>query len=271
MKKIFRDRKTHYPRTYFILKQGSFYYLLFWFEYGRDNSLYIWFDDSVNNGWEVTATHRQFDIIGDQEINFNQSLAGIFNPHISWHGSGQVHVRGYDSAGKSGARVISNRIAASFDQLKSGVTIPFSQIIFPTVNCGSSLDRLSFNLQDIFDLKRWVGILDQSGLHVFNDGAMEEAFFVIDERMIPSNRNLALDICVHHKRKKVNFNGLGGYKMREVMVHPESISLHKGGTDVAACIRVFSVDVLSDARDTKSVVATCFNEETIDILRMQRM
>lgn len=271
VKHIFRDRKTHYPKTYFLLKRGSDFYLLFWLEYGKDNSLYIWFDDNPNNGWEVVARHRQSDVIGSQEVEFYQSELGFFDPHLSWHQSGRIHAGGYSKEGQKGERVISDRTATSFSQLESGITVPFSQIIFPTVNAEKALKSLGKGVRDFFYPTTWMGMLNKSGFRVVNNGAPGEAFFIIDNEVIPKDRDLAIDISIHHKNHKVDFSNMGQKQLNELMVYPEAISFHKGKTDIAACLRIFSVDVLSAAKEATGVAVTCFNNETVDIFQMKKL
>lgn len=270
MDNLFRQRKTHFPRTYFILKQGHAFYLLFWLEYGNDNSLYVWFDDNQNNSWEVLAKHSQFDLRGSHRVHFKHESYAIFDPHISWHQSGIVHVRGYDCQGYKKKRVISNKLSDNFEDLKSGMTTPFTQIIMPTTNAKKALKYLGEGMELFHKHESFLMIIDKNGLATTNVGASEEAFIIIDENIIPKKFELGIDISIHHKNNNPNPNLTSGF-MRS-MIHPEQISLFKGSSNVGACVRVFSVEnKSSDNKEILHAVATCFNKETIDIFQLKKL
>ena len=107
----FRQRKTDLPRTFFLFKNESGYFLLFWIEYGIDNSIYVWFDDDPNESWEVVGKHSQEKIKGKHDIEFIPESLNVFDPHITWHPTGQVHVRGYNKLGQKKETVISKKTA----------------------------------------------------------------------------------------------------------------------------------------------------------------
>lgn len=270
MRQIFRSMKTHYPRTYFLLKKESHLYLLFWLEYGKDNSLYVWFDDDRNKGWEVTAKHNQEDVVGMQEISFEEETLNIFNPHISWHQSGRIHVSGYDDKGERGERLISDKKTDSFQDLKKGLTVPITQIVFPVTSPEKTLKSFGKGPREMYGETTLVGILDKKGFRVANNKAPAEAFFIIDEEIIPKGYHLAVDICAHHKNLPVSF--IGPSRVRQDMLFPQVISLHKEKTLISADIRIFKVEASNrDAQESKNAVATCFNRESIDLFLFHRI
>lgn len=126
-------------------------------------------------------------------------------------------------------------------------------------------------MQSFFSPATWVGVLNSNGFNVSNNGSSGEAFFIIDNEMIPKNRDLAIDISIHHKANRANFSGMGLRQISEAMLYPEAISFFKGKTDIAACMRIFSVEVLPAAKEAVGLVATCFNNETIDIFQMEKL
>ena len=262
---VFRSRKTHFPKTYFLFEKEKILYLLFWLEYGQDNSLYVWFDDDPNKGWEVTAVHTQENVIGTQEVSFQEKPLNIFDPHISWHQSGRAHVSGYNAQGKKGEHLISDKDADSFQDLEMGMTTPVTQMVFPVINPEKNLKSFGKGPKEMYQEVTWVGLLDKKGFRVMNDKAPAEAFFIIDDEILPDGFQLAVDIGVHHKQFPATF--IGPEKIKKDMLFQQTISLHKEKTLVAAAIRFLKVKNL---KETRNAVATCYNRESADMFLLHR-
>jgi len=264
-----RQRTTHYPRTYFILKKKGLFYLLFWLEYGKDNSLYIWFDDDSNNSWEVIAKHSQLELKGVQQVNFNQKPYSIFDPHISWHSSGRIHVTGYDQKGKNIERIISDKSTEGFRNLERDITVPVSQIVVPSSNAKNTLKCLG-NKLPIRPKKNFEMVISKQGIEVENNGAPDEAFIIIEDDIIPQGTELGIDISVHHKDKIASPPIFKGFL--HSMLFEEQISFYKGESKVSACIRLLGVKNESlNQEEIKDTVATCFNKETIEIFQLKKL
>lgn len=270
MEIIVRKREHHYPSTYFVLKKGNNFYLLFWLEYDLDNSLYVWFDDDPDNSWEVIAKHRQDDLKGAQRVHFYHKQYEIFDPHLSWHQSGRTHVRGYNIQGKKREQVIEDRLTDNFDDLRSGVTTSFTQIIMPTTNAKKTLKHLKKGMGQFINPESFMMVIDKKGLKTINSGASAEAYIIIDENIIPKSFELGVDISIHHRDNAPNPNSTQGFI--KSMLHPEQISLLKGMSEVAACIRIFGVENKGlNNGGILHTVATCFNKETIDIFQLKKL
>lgn len=266
---LFRKRSTHFPKTFFLLLKNKTLCLLFWLEYGRDNSLYVWLDDDPNLGWEATAQHNQRDIKGSQNVEFKENTLNIFDPHISWHKSGRIHVSGYNKHGKKGERIISDKKSSSFEDLKKGITVPVTQIILPVIYPERTLKSFGKGSREMYGEETWVGLLDKGGFRVANNNASAEAFFIINEDIIPKNSFIAIDVAVHDKRFPAAF--IESEKVRKNMLFDQIISLYKEKTQIASAIRIFKVEVLNKkAKETKNAVATCFNEESVDLFLFHR-
>lgn len=266
----FRTREIPYPRTYIVLKKQKELYLLCWLEYGEDGSLYVWLDDDLDNSWEVVSTHNQTGIVGEEVISFKGEKLQIFDPHLSWHKSGRVHVSGYDYNGRKGARLISDRQSDSLEDLRNGATAPFTQIVFPNLDGSNFLKCLSLDLKEDFGGENCVCFVTGDGLKVLNDNANGEAFLVIDREEIPKGVGLAIDIGVFHKENDPQF--IGSKKTLESLLFPapKIISSYKESSVSAAAIRLFKMKVLDDASRASSAVATCFNKESIDLFLFRR-
>lgn len=266
---IFRKRNTHFPKTYFLFLKDKTLYLLFWLEYGRDNSLYVWLDDDPNLGWEVMAKHTQGNIDGMQSIDFKENVLNVFDPHISWHKSGRIHVGGYNKQGKSGERLINDKKSTSLKDLESGTTVPVTQIVLPVIDPKRTLKSFGKGPKEMYGETTWVGLLSKDGFKVANNNTPAEAFFIINDDILPEDSHIAIDIGVHNKNFPATFIGLN--EARQHMLFSKIISLHKEKTQIAAAIRVFEVKALNkDARETKNAVATCFNKESVDLFLFHR-
>lgn len=267
---LLRQRKKHYPPTHFILKKGNLFYLLFWLEYGMDNSLYVWFDDDPNNSWEVIAVHRQNDLNGTERVNFDHKPHAVFDPHLSWHQSGRTHVRGYDNRGKKRKQVVSSRLTDSFVEIKSGSTTSFTQIVMPTTNAKKSLKCLGKAIGKFQNTKSFMMVINKKFRTVTNNGGSDEAYIIIDSNIIPKKFELGIDISIHHRNCKPNPNSTNGFI--NSMLHPEQISLLKGVSEIAACIRIFGVENKGLGNtEILHTVATCFNKETIDVFQLKKL
>ena len=265
----FRQRITHYPRTFFILKKKDLFYLLFWLEYGKDDSLYMWFDDDPDNSWEVIAKHSQSELKGIQRVNFNQKAYSIFDPHISWHSSGRIHVTGYDKKGRNKERIISDKLTEGFKDLEKDITVPISQVVVPSGNAKRALKCLGNKLK-IQPKKNFKMTIGKRGIEVENNGAPEEAFVIIEEDIIPKKIELGVEISVHHKNKNANPPITEGFLSS--MLLEKQISFSKGKSKISACIRLFGVENKSTNRDEIiNTVATCFNKETIEIFQLKKL
>lgn len=267
-KNSFRVRKIPYPRTYVVLKKQKDFYLLCWLEYGKDGSLYVWLDDNPNNGWEVIATHNQTDIVGKEDVSFGVKKLQVFDPHLSWHSSGRVHVSGYDKDGKKGEHLISDRKSDSLKDLKSGFTAPFTQIVFPNLDGDSFLKYIGTNLEKSFKKDNCVCFVTSEGLRVLNNNSQGEAFLIINRKDIPIGIGLAIDIGVYYKKNNPQF--IGASKTRKSLLFPEIISSYKESSVIAAAIRLLKVEVIGNAKRANSAVATCFNRESVDLFLFKR-
>jgi len=270
MQQIQRKRKTDYPRTFLILKKGNNFYLLFWLEHGKDDSLYIWFDDDPDNSWELAAIHNQKKFFGTTNVTLEHKPYEIFDPHISWHPSGKIHVTGYNKKGSKGARVLSDKSADPLYKMVSGTTIPISQIILPTINI-ESLKYLGDDLFKIVPPKSWVGILDKNGFHIANNSAPGEGFLIVDNTLIPAKHNLGVDISAYWKGNTPNFEGKTDIGFNESMLYKNPFSINRGATGIAACLRVFSLEFGDKPNTLWHIVATCFNKESTDLFQLRKL
>ncbi len=262
----FRSRKTHYPRTYFLLKKDNNYYLLFWLEYGKDNSIYLWFDDSPNNNWKVATTyHQSGNIKGKTNIALEANRYDIFDPHLSWHASGSIHVSGYDRDGKKGKHLISDKKTQSLTEIKIGKTIPFCQLVFPTFNAKTALKLFDTEIQEITD-KCCIATLDKYNFQVRNENAPYESYLVIDNSFIPSRKLLTLDLCLYYK----GFVSYPPYVPPEEMLYPQIISLIKEYSFVAVGVRFFPTNIECTPEEITSTTVACFNKESTDLFQIKK-
>jgi len=267
-----RHRKADFPRTYFFLKKGKDYFLLFWIEYGKDNSIYLWFSDDTNKFWEVTAKHSQPEIAGLQEIDIKVESLNIFDPHISWHQSGQVHVRGYNNKDQMGEVVISNKKSHTWKEIENGhLTVPISQIIFPVIAPELSLVYVGKMPIDFPDDETMLATIDRNGYSCVNNGANKSAYIIIDSVLIPKNFELGIDLQIHKKTDPVELLPTSPKELVERLIFPKALSLFKEKTSISVCARFFKVDNNNPkSKPTSSITATCFNQETIEIFQLKQ-
>lgn len=265
-----RPRKTDYPRTIFLLKKDGGFYLLFWLEHGKDDSLYIWFDDDPNNSWELVAKHNQEVFFGTQDVTLEHKSFEIFDPHISWHPSGRIHVTGYNKKGGKGERVLSDKAADLLYTMIGGVTIPISHMLLPTLNAKNSLKYLGKELTELKDPNSWVGTLNKKGFNVLNNGAPGEGFFIIDDLLIPERHVLGCDISAYWKTNNPNFDGKTSVEFQKSMLYPDSFSINRGATGTTACLRIFSLRFGDKPKNLRHIVATCFNKESTDLFQFKK-
>ncbi len=240
--------------------------MLCWLEYGIDESMYIWFDDNINNSWEVTAKHSQNEIQGTVTIELKQQRYKVYDPHLSWHPSGRVHVSGYNEAGRLKERVIADKLASSLHDISTGQTIAFSQIIFPTVNFRSVFTFIGKGLPDAISKRKYYTVINKKGHKAYNSGANEEAYLIIDDSIVPKGKNLSIDFCIHNK--KVVADPIGN--LNKYLIFPQVISSHKDMTQNAFGLRLFYTDVDYELKKVKALIATCFNQESNDLFQLSR-
>jgi hypothetical protein len=207
---------------------------------------------------------------GAQRVFFDHKPYAIFDPHLSWHQSGRTHVRGYNIQGRRREQVIEDRLTDKFEDLKSGVTTSFTQIIMPTTNAKETLKNLEKGMGQFMNSESFMMIIDKNGRKAINNGASDEAYIIIDGNIIPKNFELGIDISIHHRDNVPNPNSTQGFI--KSMLHPEQISLLKGMSEIAACIRIFGVENKGSTNcGILQAVATCFNKETIDIFQLKKL
>ncbi|MBP9815654.1 hypothetical protein KBD09_00245 [Candidatus Woesebacteria bacterium] len=262
----FRTRITDLPRTYILYRIKHRYYLLCWLEHGIDESMYIWFDDNIDNSWEVTAKHSQDEIDGKVTIELTQQKYKIYDPHLSWHPSGKVHVSGYNEAGRMKERLIADKKAASLQDISNGQTVPFSQIVFPTVNFRNMFTFMGKGLPEIISKNKYYVVINRKGHKINNSGAKDEAYIIIDDDIIPKGKNLSIDFCIHDK--KVVAEPIGN--LNRNLIFSEIVSSHKDMTQNAFGLRLFYSDVEYDLKKVKGLIATCFNQESYDLFQLSR-
>lgn len=270
MQDLFRLRKTNYPPTYLLLKNHGKFYLLLWLEHGKDDSLYIWFDDDPDNSWELVAKHNQERFLGTTNITLEHKSFEVFDPHISWHPSGRIHVTGYNKKGSKNEQVLSDKPSDLLYTIISGATTPISQIILPTINI-KSLKYLGDDLFKIVPPNSWVGTLDKNGFHIANNSAPGEGFLIVDSTLIPAKHNLGIDISAYWKGNTPNFDGKTSVGFRESMLHPDSFSINRGATGITACLRIFSLKFGDKPNTLWHLVATCFNKESTDLFQLKKL
>lgn len=269
MQNFFRLRKTAYPRTYFLLNKKKKFYLLFWLEYGKDNSLYVWFDDNPNNSWEVAAVHNQGKFHGSINIELKHKAYEIFDPHISWHPSGNIHVTGYDKKGANKEHIISDKTTDLLYSMVGGTTIPIAQILLPTLNARNSLKYLGKELGELRDPNVWVGTLNEKGFHVLNNGAPREGFFIVDDSLVPDRHVLGFDISAYWKGNKPLFTGGKSLiEFQKTMLYPDSFSINRGLVGTTACLRIFSLPFGDKPKNLIHTLATCFNKDSTDLFQL---
>lgn len=262
-----RKRKTDLPRTYFLYRNKHRYFLLFWLEFGIDGSIYTWFDDNPDNSWELVAKYSQNSPInGKTHITLNRKSYKIYDPHISWHQSGKIHVSGYNNIGKKGNIVISDKKSATIEEINELKTFPYTQIVFPTVNYKESLSFIEKGLPEEILKNKCIGILNKKGFSSRNNGSESESYFIIDQKILKQKNNLGLDLCIHHKSTTpVPVGDLG-----KSILHPQIITISKAVTPVAVSFRIFSSNVEYSVKKVNTIVATCFNLESIDLVQLLR-
>lgn len=259
-------RRTHYPPTYFVLKEKSKFYLLFWLEHGRDGSLYIWFDD-YNNSWEVIALHKQNFFYGESKISLIHKPLEIYDPHISWHQSGAIHVTGYSQKDRIKKKVISDRPTDSIDNMVLGLTIPVTQMVLPTVNSGTTLKLFSKDLSEFKNPRNWIATIDNSGIEIKNNNASGAGIFLIDSAVIPEGHNLGVDLWISLKGRAPNLYG----KDMDSLLTQHVININRGRSITTACVRLFSLPFLDKPETLKYILATCFNKKSVDLFQLKRV
>lgn len=261
-----RKRKTDYPRTYFVYHARGGYYLLFWLEHGRDGSLYIWFDDNPNNSWELYAIHNQEKFTGSVDISLKSKSYAVYDPHISWHQSGTIHVSGYDIKGRARQRIISDKKASSLNDLFLGATIPITQMLLPTIDPASSLRLFSKNLLQYQNKNHWIATLDRKGFYALDNSAPREGIFVVDFSIVPAGHSLGFDIWACCRGNNPYFGG----KELGTMLYPETFKIDRGSSVTTACLRVFSLPFKDKSERLMHIIATCFNSESIDLFGVKK-
>lgn len=268
MMNTFRQRKTDYPRTYFLFQEKGKFYLLFWLEHGKDDSLYIWFDDDPNKSWKLVAKYHQDKLFGTASITLKHNSYKIFDPHISWHPSGKIHVTGYDEKGGKKERVLSDKESDPLYAMVGGVTVPITQIVLPTINLKNSLKFLGDDLSKVKESDSWFGILDKRGFNVMNNSAPGEGFFIVDSSIIPSKHNLGFDVCACWKTNTPNYEGKS---LGDSILTSDIFKINRGATGITACLRLFSLPFEDKPRNLQHIVAACFNKESTDLFQLKKL
>ncbi|MFA7244548.1 MAG: hypothetical protein WC080_04670 [Patescibacteria group bacterium] len=193
-------RRVYYPPIYVCYRKGDSHYLLFWIEFGNDGSVYVWFSENHRKLFQVLASHEQEELSAKiSQISVEDNPIEVYNPHISYHSSGRVHISGYDNLhDKPKEHVIEDRATESFLSVCiKKIGLPFCSIISPVMTA-EKWAQLEVVSKDEFLKKKWnYSALVGGEIKIASNNNSGRTLIAIDSSSVSKNHALTTEIIIH--------------------------------------------------------------------------
>ena len=193
------NRKTHFPPTYVVYRKGNDHYLLYWVELGKDGSVYVWFSEIERKLFQVNGRHEQVELTKEVPISVNP--VNLYNPHLSYHPSGRVHISGYkDRISKPREHIIEDRITDDLPSLvkRKSATI-FCSILSPVLFAKDWASVENIKVEDFLKQGWNYTEITKQGASIVSNSKPFPSVIALDSSLIPPNKILNSELFIHGK------------------------------------------------------------------------